>query len=81
MSEDRPAVEVERVDGSREVALIDSFEKIGTDEYQQERVELLTVRDGDVITVNTAAERVREVEGQEADLARDIIEPKLEGSA
>ena len=75
------AVEVQRPDGSRSVGLVVERRTDQASGHRQRRVVVATSRDGEIVEIDTAADRVTPIDGAEADLARDIVGDRLEVSA
>lgn len=75
-------VELHRVDhDERELALVEDRNFVEAGEHSQQRVRALTVDDGELVPVETAAGRTQSVDGDQARLARDIIGKHLDGDA
>lgn len=74
-----PVVEVTRPDGTT-MPGIELDRRVDGDggDIAQERVVVAVSVDDEVVEVDTAASRVEDVDGLEADLVRDRLEDKLE---
>jgi hypothetical protein len=72
-----PAVEVTRTDGTTTPGIERDRRVDGAGEYTQERVMVAVADDGDVAEIDTAADRVKAIDGQQADLVRDVLGDRL----
>lgn len=80
MSVDYPAVEVTRPDGTTSPGL-ELERRVDGETQTQERVVVAISDDGDVAEVDTAAERVATIDGQQAALVRDVLGDRLDGGS
>ena len=80
MSDQQP-LEVTRPDGSTTPGLELARRVDGTGQHSQERVVVAISGDEGVVEVDTAADRVEAIDGQQAGLVRDILGDKLKVEA
>jgi len=79
MTDDLPAVEISTLDGTTQPGLELERRTDGPDGGPtQERVVVAVATDGDTREIDTAADRVEAIDGQQADLVRDIVGDRLE---
>jgi hypothetical protein len=78
---DKQPLEVTRPDGTTAPGLELQRRVDGAGGQTQERVTVAVAADGDVAEINTAADRVETIDGQQADLVRDILGDRLEGDS
>jgi len=82
MTSELPAVEIAATDGTTQPGLELERRVDGpAGGPTQERVVVAVATDGDAREIDTAADRVGAIDGQQADLVRDIVGERLEGDA